>query len=165
MVFVLCSSAEAQQQKVARIGVLVPGEAWYEIIDGLRAGLKQFGLAEGKQFVLVIRDWKGDAKIAEEVAKNFEQEKIHLIYSTSTNGTIIARRATTEIPIVFCAGTDPVVVGLVDSFARPGGRLSGVYHPSTDTTAKRMEVLKEMVPRLRRIMILYNPRLRIGIES
>ncbi len=153
------------QQKIARIGVLVPGEAWYEIIDGLRVGLKQLGLAEGKQFVLAIRDWKGDAKMAEEAARSFEEEKIHLIYTTSTNSTITARRATVEIPIVFCAGTDPVVVGLVDSFARPGGRLTGVYHPSTDLTTKRMEVLKEMVPKLRRVMIFYDPRLRTGIEA
>src|SRR5262249_48756100 len=88
LIFGLCGSAAAQQPKVYRVGVLVPGEAWYEIIDGLHAGLKQFGLAEGKQFVLVIRDWKGDAKMAEEVAKNFEQEKINLIYATSTNSTI-----------------------------------------------------------------------------
>jgi len=103
--------------------------------------------------------------MAEEAARNFEQEKIDLIYTTSTNSTITARRATTEIPIVFCAGTDPVVVGLVDSFARPGGRLTGVYHPSTDLTAKRMEILKEMVPKLRRVVIFYDPRLRTGIES
>jgi putative ABC transport system substrate-binding protein len=103
--------------------------------------------------------------MAEEAARNFEQEKIDLIYTTSTNSTIAARRATTEIPIVFCAGTDPVVVGLVDSFARPGGRLTGVYHPSTDLTAKRMEILKEMVPKLRRVVIFYDPRLRTGIES
>ena len=157
--------AEAQQTKAYRIGVLVPGEAWYEIIDGLRVGLKQLGLAEGKQFVLAIRDWQGDAKVAEEAARNFEQEKIDLIYTTSTNSTITARRATTEIPIVFCAGTDPVVVGLVDSFAKPGGRLTGVYHPSTDLTAKRLEILKEMVPKVRRVVIFYDPSLRTGVES
>ena len=56
---------EAQQVKVYRVGVLLPGEAWYEIIDGLRVGLKQLGLEEGKQYALAIRDWKGDAKAAE----------------------------------------------------------------------------------------------------
>ena len=60
--------AEAQQPKVYRVGVLVPGEAWYEIIDGLRIGLRQLGLEEGKQYTLAIRDWKGDAKAAEEAA-------------------------------------------------------------------------------------------------
>jgi len=165
MLFALCSSAQAQQAKVYRLGVLVLGEAWYEIVDGLRFGLSQLGLEEGKQYTLGIRDWKGDAKAAEEAAKSFEQERVNLIYTTSTNSTIAARRATAEIPIVFCAGTDPVVLGLVDSFAKPGGRLTGVYHPSTDTTAKRLEILKEIVPKLHRVVTFYDPRKPTGIES
>ena len=107
MLFALCSSASAQQPKVYRVGVLVPGEAWYETIDGLRVGLKQLGFEEGKQYVLSIRDWKDDAKTAEEAARKFEQEKVNLIYAPFTNGTIAARRVTTEIPIVFCAGIEP----------------------------------------------------------
>jgi ABC-type uncharacterized transport system substrate-binding protein len=157
--------AEAQQPKVYRVGILVPGEAWYEIIDGLRAGLKQLGLEEGKQFILAIRDWKGDVTAAEEAAKNLEQEKVNLIYATSTNSTIVAKRATADISIVFCAGTDPVVVGLVESFAKPGGRLTGVYNPTTDLTAKRLEILKEIVPKLRRVVTFYDPRKPPAIES
>jgi putative ABC transport system substrate-binding protein len=159
------SLAEAQQSKPYRVGVLVPGEAWYEIIDGLRVGLKELGLEEGKQFVLAIQNWKGDAKKAEETARKFEQEKVNLIYTTSTNSTIAARQTTAEIPIVFCAGTDPVVVGLVDSFAHPGGRLTGVYIPTTDLTAKRIELLKEIVPKLRRVVTFYDPRRPTNIES
>src|SRR6266576_6553903 len=160
----IVSHTEAQS-KMYRVGILVPGEAWYEIIDGLRVGLKQLGLEEGKQITLSIRDWKGDAKAAEAAAKNFEQEKINLIYATSTNSTITARRATAEVPIVFCAGTDPVAVGLVDSFAKPGGRLTGVYQPATDLTAKRLEILKEMVPKLRRVVTFYDPHRPTAIES
>jgi len=159
------SLAHAQQLKVYRVGVLLPGEAWYEIIDGLRVGLKQLGLEEGKQVNLAIRDWKGDAKAAQEAAKKFEQEKVNLIYTTSTNSTIAARRATAEIPIVFCAGTDPVVLGLVDSFANPGGRLTGVYSRITDLTGKRLEILKEMAPKLRRVVTFYDPSRPTGIES
>jgi len=159
------SDVEAQLPKVYRIGVLVPGEAWYETIDGLRVGLKQLGFEEGKQFVLSIRDWKGDAKAAEEAARKFEQEKVDLIYATSTNSTIAARGATANIPIVFCAGTDPVVVGLVDSFANPGGRLTGVYYRTTDLTGKRLEILKEIVPKLRRVVTFYDPRRATTIES
>src|SRR5713226_4087901 len=96
--------AEAQQPKVYRIGVLLPGEAWYEIIDGLRVGLRELGLEEGKQFTLAIRDWKGDVKVAEEAARNFERDKVNLIYTTGTNSTIAAKRVTTDIPIVFAAG-------------------------------------------------------------
>ena len=159
------SAAEAQQPKVYRVGVLLPGEAWYEIIDGLRVGLRQLGLEEGKQFILAIRDWKGDVKAAEEAARNLEQEKVNLIYTASTNSTIAAKRVTADIPIVFCAGTDPVVVGLVESFAKPGGRLTGVYNPTTDLTAKRLELLKEIVPKLRRVVTFYDPRNPPAIES
>ncbi|HEX2929434.1 MAG TPA: ABC transporter substrate-binding protein [Candidatus Binatia bacterium] len=157
--------ASAQQQKVARIGILVPGEQWREIVDGLRVGLKELGIEEGKQLVLSIRDWKGDAKMAEELARKFEQEKVSLIYATSTNSAVAARRVTAEIPVVFCAGTDPVVIGLVDSFAHPGGRLTGVYHRSTDLVAKRLEILKEAVPKLRRVVTFYDPRRATTIES
>ena len=166
VVFALCGAvAEAQQPKVYRVGVLLPGEAWYEIIDGLRFGLKQLGVEEGKQLVLDIRDTKGDLKAAEEAARNFEQEKVDLIYATRTSVTIAARRATADIPIVFCAGTDPVALGLVDSFAKPGGRLVGVYEPGTDLTAKRLEILKETVPKLRRLVAFYDPRNPVASES
>ncbi len=165
LLFALCARAEAQQPKLYRVGVLVPGEAWYEIVDGLRVGLKQLGLEEGKQFTLAIRDWKGNAQAAEEAARKFEQEKVNLLYTTSTNSTIAARRATANIPIVFCAGTDPVVVGLVDSFANPGGRLTGVYSLTTDLTGKRLEILKEIVPKLRRVVTFYDPRRAPAIES
>ena len=159
----LCSSAGAQQPKAYRVGVLLPGEPWYEIIEGLRVGLKQFGLEEGKQITLAIRDWKGDAKAAEEAARKFEQEKVNVIYATGTNRA--ARRATAGIPIVFSAGTDPVVVGLVDGFAKPGGRLTGVYTPVTEVTAKRLEILKEIVPKLHRVVTFYDPRRAPAIES
>jgi putative tryptophan/tyrosine transport system substrate-binding protein len=165
MLFALSYYASAQQPKVYRIGALVPGEAWYETIDGLRAGLRQLGLEEGKQFTLTIRDWKGDVKAAEDAAWKFEQDKVNLIYTTSSNSTTAAKRATTNIPIVFCAGTDPVVLGLVESFAKSGGRLTGVYNPVTDLTAKRLEILKEILPKMRRAVTFYDPRNTPSIES
>jgi putative ABC transport system substrate-binding protein len=157
--------AEAQQPKVYRVGVLLPGGTWYEIIDGLRVGLRKLGLEEGKQFTLAIRDMKGDVKAAEEAARNLEQEKVNLIYTTSTNVTIAAKRATADIPIVFCAGADPVTLGLVESFAKPGGRLTGIYYVVTDLTGKRLEILKEIVPKLRRVVTFYNPRYPVAVES
>ena len=157
--------AEAQQPKVYRVGVLLPGEAWYETIDGLRVGLRELGLLEGKQFIFAIRDMKGDVKAAEEAARNLEQEKVNLIYTTSTNVTIAAKRATTDIPIVFNAGADPVVLGLVESFAKPGVRLTGVFYRVADLTAKRLEMLKDIVPKLRRVVTFYNPRYPAAIES
>ena len=165
ILLVLGHRAEAQQAKISHVGVLVPGPTWYEIIDGLRFGLKELGVQEGKQFSLTIRDWHGDIKQAETAARNLEQEKVDLLFATSTNGSLAAKRATSDIPIVFCAGTDPVVVGLVASFANPAGRFTGVYNPTTDLTAKRMEMLKEIVPKLHRVITFYDPSKPPAIES
>lgn len=157
VVFLLTGSVGAQQPKAYRVGVVTAGGAWYEVIDGLRAGLKQLGFEEGKQFVLTIRDTKGNAKAAEEAARNLEQEKVDLLYTTQTSVTLAAKRATADIPFVFCVGADPVDLGLVVSFAKPGGRLTGVFYRDTDLTAKRLEILKEIIPKLRRVVTFYNP--------
>jgi len=159
------SFTEAQQAKVSRVGVITAGGAWYATIDGLRAGLKQLGLQEGKEFVLEVRDTKGDAKAAEEAARNLEQEKVKLLYTTQTSVTIAAKRATADVPIVFCAGADPVVLGLVESFAKAGGRLVGVFYRDTDLTIKRLEILKEIVPKLRRVVTFYDSRNPVGRQS
>jgi putative ABC transport system substrate-binding protein len=163
--FALCFSAEGQQPKVYRVGVILPGGAWYETIDGLRVGLRQLGLEAGKQLNLVIRETKGDAKVTEEAARNLEEEKINLIYTAATSVTIAAKRGTAHISIVFAAGADPVALGLVESFAEPGGRLTGVFYRDTDLTGKRLELLKEIVPKLRRIVTFYNPSSPVSAES
>jgi putative ABC transport system substrate-binding protein len=127
--FALCSAAEAQQPKIHRVGVILPGGAWHDIIGGLRDGLKQLGLHENKQFSLTIRETKGDTNATEEAARTFEREKVDLLFTTASSVTLAARRATKDISIVFSAGADPVVLGLVESFAKPGGRLTGVFYP------------------------------------
>src|SRR5262245_47008496 len=157
IVLLTVSSGAAQQSKVYRIGVLYPGGPLSGTLDGLRGGLSELGLAEGKQFTLAILDTKGDTKAAEEAAQNFEREKFDVIYALTLPVVTPAKAATTNIPIVFSVGTDPVAMGLVDSFAMPGGRLTGVYYLATDLTAKRLELLKEILPKLSRVITFYNP--------
>jgi putative ABC transport system substrate-binding protein len=157
--------AEAQQSKGYRIGALYPGGPLSGTIDGLRGGLRELGLEEGKQFSLAIRDTKGDAKAAEEAAKNFEREKFDLIYAITTPVVTLVKAATANMPIVFCVGTDPVAMGLVDSFVKPGGRLTGVQYLVTDLTAKRLEILKEILPKLSRVITFYDPGNRIPVEG
>jgi ABC-type uncharacterized transport system substrate-binding protein len=157
--------AEAQQAKVYRVGVLLPGGPLYEAIDGLRDGLRKLGLEEGKQFSLVIRDTKGDAKVAQEEARNLEREKVNLIYTLGTGTTTVAKGATTNIPIVFGMGSDPVAGGIVDSFAKPGGRLTGVHYLVRDLTAKRLEILKEVLPKLSRVVTFYDPGSRVATDA
>ena len=156
-IVVSISQAHAQQAKIYRIGVLFPGGPLSETIDGLRGGLGELGLEEGKQFTLAILDTKGDAKTAEEAARKFEREKFDVIYALTIPVATSAKAATTNIPVVFCVGTDPVAMGLVDSFVKPGGRLTGVQYLVTDLTAKRLEILKEILPKLSRVVTFYNP--------
>lgn len=159
------SPAMPQQPKPARIGVLLQGGAYYEAVDGLRQGMKELGYEEGKQFLLDIRDSKGDLKAAEEAARNLEREKVKLIYAFASSVVTVAKKATTEVPIVFTVGSDPVAGGLVESFAKPGGRLTGVHSPVKDLTGKRLEILKELLPKLRSVLTIYDPTNRVAKES
>ena len=156
---------QAQQQKVYRIGVLFPGGPLSKTVDGLRKGLKELGFEEGKQFTLAIRDTKGDAKAAADAARTFEQEKVNLIYAIASSVIVAAKEATQNVPIVFSIGTDPVAMGLVSDFAKPGGRLTGVHFLVRDLTSKRLEVLKELLPKLRGVVTVYDPASQVAKES
>jgi len=153
-------AAEAQQARVYRVGVVLQGGPYSGAVDGLRKGLGELGLEEGKQFILHIREGKGDLKAVEQAAGDLEREKVDLIYAISSSVTLAVKQATKTVPIVFYAGTDPVALGLVESFRKPGGRLTGVYGRLPDLTPKRLELLKEMVPRLRRVVMFYDPNNR-----
>jgi putative ABC transport system substrate-binding protein len=142
--------------KVPRVGVILQGGEYYVMVEGLRAGLRELRLEEGKHFALEIRDLKGDLKAAAQAARNLERDKVNLIYTTATSITLPVKQATTDVPIVFVIGSDPVSVGLVESFAKPGGRLTGLHFLTRELTAKRLEVLKEMLPTLRRIVTFYD---------
>lgn len=150
-------AAEAQQARVYRVGVILQGGPYSEAVDGLRDGLRELGFDEGKQFVLEVRDTRGDLKSVETAAGSFEAQKVDLIYALATSTTLAVKRATKSVPIVFYAGTDPVAVGLVASFRKPGGRFTGVHGQFSDLTAKRLELLKAMAPKVRRVVAFYNP--------
>lgn len=159
------SIVEAQQPKVHRVGIIMQGGPYYEAIDGLRAGLQKLGLQETKDFVLDIRDAKGDLKAVEKSAKQLEQDKVELIYTLATSVTKAVKQATNDIPIVFYAGNDPVSLGLVESFAHPGGRLTGIHFRVGDLTGKRLEILKEIYPKLRRVVTYYDPSSSVSLEA
>jgi putative tryptophan/tyrosine transport system substrate-binding protein len=154
--------AQVQQTKVYRVGVIHDGGPYYAAVDGLKEGLKDLGFVEGKQYVLETRDLKGDRRAAEAAARSLEREKVDLIYTVATSVTTEVKRATTEIPIVFAVGSDPVAAGLVESFAKPGGRCTGVHYRA-DLTAKRLEILKAILPDVRRVVTFYNPSNEVAL--
>ena len=155
--------AKAQQAKVHSVGVILQGGPYYAVIDGLREGLRELGFEEGKHFVLQIRDTKGDLK-GVEAARSLVQAKVNLLYTLATSVTI-ATRGAADIPVVFCVGADPVSEGLVDSIAKPGGRLTGVHFQTRDLTAKRLEIMKEILPKVRRVITFYDSGNRVATEA
>jgi len=166
-------AAEAQIPRNApRVGIIYVSGHHQVVVDGLRQGLRELGLEEGKHFALDIRKTTGDPKAAEEAARDLERGNVDLIYTVTSQVTVAARRATARTPIVFYVGADPVALGLVESFAKPGGRLTGVHGLSRDVTAKRLAVLQEMIPRLHRVITFYNPgepvsreNARVGLDA
>src|SRR5262249_41048537 len=145
-----------QTPTVHRVGVIHLSGHHQVVVDGLREGLHDLGLEEGKHFVLDIRETDG-VKAAGDAAKDLERPKVDLIYTVTTQVTVEAKRATRQTPIVFYVGTDPAAAGLVESLAKPGGRLTGIHGLSRDVTAKRLEVFKQIVPGLSRVVTFFDP--------
>jgi putative ABC transport system substrate-binding protein len=159
------SLTEAQQTKGYRVGVIHQGGPYVAVVDGLRDGLRELGYEEGKHIRLDIQDTKGDLKAVEEAARVFERERVNLIYVVTTSAATVVKDVTSHIPIVFSVGSDPVGSGFAQSFAKPGGRLTGVQYSTTDLTGKRLEILKEILPKLSRVLTVYNPNNRVAVEA
>lgn len=143
--------------RLYRIGVVYQGGTYEAMVDGLRAGLKEARLVEGKNYVLHLRPARGEA--IEPMAKQLEAERVDVICSFTTTLTLRTKQATRDVPIVFYAGSDPVRVGLVKSFAKPGDRLTGLHAVSTGLTPKRLELLQRMLPQARRVGAYYQSRI------
>ncbi|HEY7205547.1 MAG TPA: ABC transporter substrate-binding protein [Methylomirabilota bacterium] len=152
-------------ERTYQIGVVLEGGPYVAALDGLRSGLQALGLEEGRHFVLHVHDVKGDPSAVGPAARALERQKVDLIYAVTTSVTLATRQATTRVPIVFYAGSDPVDAGLVQSFRKPGGRLTGVYSRTVDLTPKRFELLKVMLPRLRRVVTFYRRDNAIAVRS
>jgi putative ABC transport system substrate-binding protein len=117
--------------------------------------LRELGWIEGRTITIEYRWAEGRSERFAEIAAKFVQRKVDVIVTSSTVGVVAAKQATSVIPIVFVAG-DPVGTGLVASLARPGGNATGLSVQQTDVAAKRVELLREIVPGLRRLAILGN---------
>ena len=158
-------AARAADARLYRIGVVYRGGPYATAIDGLRDGLKELGLAEGKQFVFHVRGVSSDLKGVEAATRALELEKVDVIYSVGTTTTLAVKRAAQRVPIVFYAGADPVALGLIANYREPGGRLTGIYSRFSDLTAKRLELLKALIPKLLRVITFYNPDNPVAMRS
>ena len=135
---------------------LSPASADAGRVEALRAGLRQLGYAEGKNIVIEFR-WAETVDQLPELATELVRMNVDLIFAMSSTEVEAARQATKTTPIVFATHADPIGVGHVASLARPGGNITGLSVILTDLVAKQLEILKEAVPKAKRIGVLFNP--------
>jgi putative tryptophan/tyrosine transport system substrate-binding protein len=151
--------AEAQQpKKVSRIGYLgatAPSNISARI-EAFRQGLRDLGYIEGQNLIIEYRYAEGKLDRLPELAAELVRLKVDAIFVQSTPAVQAAKKATTTVPIVSVSG-DPVGLGLVASLARPGGNVTGLTNLTSELAGKRLELLKEVVPRISRVAVLWNP--------
>src|SRR6476659_6035271 len=159
MLFALCASVNAQQQKkIPRIGYLGVGSLNTNTYrtDAFRQGLRQLGYVEGKDFVIEDRNADGKLDRSNELAAQLVRIKVDVIVTRGPTSTRAAKAATATIPIVMAQDPDPVGNGFVASLAHPGGNITGLSSLAPETSGKRLELLKEIIPKLSRVAVIGN---------
>ena len=152
----LRSAAAELSAKVSRVGILTTGtpEALAHLLQGFKDGLREHGYADGQNLHLETRYAEGKAERLPVFAKELVQARVDVIVAIPNPSIEAARQATRTIPIVMPIGSDPVGAGFVTSLARPGGNITGLSAYSPELNGKRLELLKESVPRLSRVALL-----------
>jgi putative tryptophan/tyrosine transport system substrate-binding protein len=148
-------AARAQQSaKIHRIFWASTESQPDPFVDGFRDGLKQRGYIEGKNVILSLRYAPGNPDALRPMMSELARDKVDL--AVSSGPAIRAMKAATNVPVLFAISGDPVELGLVKSLARPGGNFTGSTFLSLDLAGKRVELLKEIFPRLRKLAVLSN---------
>src|SRR5262245_15976772 len=152
-------AAHAQQPAMPVVGFLDirPSDAMSDRLRAFRQGLKDTGYVEGENVGIVYRFAENQIDRLSALATELVHRQVAVIVTTVASVTFAAKAATTTIPIVFLVGDDPVRLGLVASLARPSGNLTGINVFTAELTAKRLELLRKLVPRAARVAVLVNP--------
>ena len=160
-------AARAQQSKMPVIGLLDPRspEATADRVRGFRQGLKETGFIEGENVAIEYRWAEGKFDQLPQFAAELVRREVALIVATNTDSARAAKAATMTVPIVFAVPQDPVGLGLVGSLARPGGNATGINFFSQEVLTKRIELLRELVPKTNRFAVLVNPAAAVTTET
>jgi putative ABC transport system substrate-binding protein len=150
-------AAEAQEQKagkVYRIGFLRAGQPPKPWVEAFQQGLRERGYVDGQNVVVEFRFSDGSFDQLPRLAEELVRLKVDVILASAAPPALAAKKATTSVPIVFVNVFDPVELGLIPSLGRPGGNITGLATTSADLAGKRLEMLRELVPKLRRVAVL-----------
>jgi len=149
--------ADAQQPALQRIGYVWIGGRGTDVAGaGLRKGLAELGYEIGRNVILEDRYAQNDSARIPVLIAELLAQKVDVLVTVGTFATLAARRATSTVPIVFASG-DPVKAGIVTSLNRPGGNATGISILSSDYSAKWLELMKDMLPKLTHVAVLWNP--------
>src|SRR5258706_3326630 len=153
-----------QAPKIAKIGYPAPGNpaTAAPLLEAFRQGLRELGYIEGKTFVLEVRHSEGRFERLPELARELVGLKVDVIVASSDVAIAAAKRETQTIPIVMVPVGDPVGTGFVTSLARPVGNITGISSISPELGGKRLALLREAVPGLSRVALLWNPDIRVN---
>ena len=154
-----CSSAEAQQpaKAVPRIGFIVSaGHPSSPRLDAFRLELRDLGYVEGKSILIERRYAEGRLDRMPELVDDLVQQKVDVIVAPNNVAIRAARKATKSIPIVIVSSIDPVEAGYVKSFTHPGGNMTGLSSINRDLSAKRVELLRDLLPKISRVGVLWD---------
>jgi ABC-type uncharacterized transport system substrate-binding protein len=151
-------AAQAQPAgKVYRIGFLRAGQPPESYLDGFQQGLRERGYVYGQNVVVEFRATDGSVDPLPQLTEELLRLKVDVFLASAAPAAVAVRRATTSVPIVFVGVVDPVGLGLVPSLGRPGGSITGLATTSADFAGKRLELLRAIVPSLRRVAVLWHP--------
>ena len=143
--------------KVYRIGFLRAGQPPTAWVEAFQQGLRERGYVDGQTVVVEFRVTDGSLDPLPQLAEELVRSKVDIILASSSPSAVAAKNATTSVPIVFVNVFDPVEIGLVPSLGHPGGNITGLAAASPELTGKRLELLRELVPQLRRVAVLSHP--------
>src|SRR5262249_7228982 len=148
--------AAQQTPRVFRVGVLSPGTAPPGPLEALRQGLRDLGYEDGRNISIEWRFAGASNEPLRDLAEELVRLKVDVIVAINTQASLAAKRATATTPIVIARVSDPVKTGLVASFAHPGGNVTGLSNFSDELSGKRLAVIKEVMPTVARLAVLWN---------
>jgi putative ABC transport system substrate-binding protein len=150
-------AARAQRPAMPVVGFLSPHANSVAYVEGFPAGLQELGYVEGRNIRVEYRWAHGRFEQLPELAAELVRLNVDVLVASLTQASLVAKKATATIPIVMAGVADPVAVGLIASLARPGGNITGTSGVATDIVGKQLELLKEVVPGVSRVAVLWNP--------
>lgn len=142
--------------KPYRIGIVLPGDQWSSGVEGLKEGMKGIGYVEGRDVQYILENAQGDKKRIEEASRRFVAEKVDVIFTITNTALKIVARVTepSKTPVVFGSASGPVESGLMPSYATPNTHVTGVTSGSIELVPKRLEILKEILPHVKRVALI-----------